>query len=223
MPKWVENNLVVRGPKEELSRFITECFSWAETRPYLDFNRLIPMPSHIRSIVEEITGGGEQLKGDLSDKLMFPDWYVWNVNNWGTKWNACCTSLRREEELLKLSFQTASSIPWPIYDKLSDAYPQLHIEGEISELVMCIGGHIYCHDGKVEYDDKSQQERTKESKAARVKISCAIEHETSKALLINFDEQKAWLPKSEIEFDGNHDGTAVVMLPEWLAKARKLV
>jgi hypothetical protein len=42
-----------------------------------------------------------------------------------------------------------------------------------------------------------------------VKISCTIEQETAKAILIVVDDQKCWLPKSIITWDGVGDGMAL--------------
>jgi hypothetical protein len=44
-----------------------------------------------------------------------------------------------------------------------------------------------------------------------------IQHETEKGILIGADDEQCWLPKSLIELDKLGDGTAVVVLPEWLA------
>ena len=56
-----------------------------------------------------------------------------------------------------------------------------------------------------------------------VKITCAIEQETSKAILIVVDDQECWLPKSIIAWDGVAEWRAVVSLPEWLAKKQRLI
>ena len=56
-----------------------------------------------------------------------------------------------------------------------------------------------------------------------VKISCTIEQETSKAILIVVDDQKCGLPKSIIVWDGVGDGRTIVSLPEWLAKKQRLI
>ena len=56
-----------------------------------------------------------------------------------------------------------------------------------------------------------------------VKISCTIEQETAKAILIVVDDQKCWLPKSIITWDGVGDGMALVSLPEWLARKQRLI
>jgi hypothetical protein len=56
-----------------------------------------------------------------------------------------------------------------------------------------------------------------------LKITCTIEQETAKAILILVDDQECWLPKSVIAWDGIGDGRAIVSLPEWLAKKQRLI
>lgn len=56
-------------------------------------------------------------------------WYDWCTDNWGTKWNAECGSIEEIEDLpdgngtLSFSFQTAWSMPLPIFQKLSVMFP----------------------------------------------------------------------------------------------------
>jgi hypothetical protein len=53
------------------------------------------------------------------------DWYDWSVKNRGTKWNAYETShiaLVDAEAQLELQFQTAWSMPRPVFEKLAKDY-----------------------------------------------------------------------------------------------------
>lgn len=50
-----------------------------------------------------------------------------------------------------------------------------------------------------------------------VEISAVIQRQSDKAVLIHDGITKIWLPKSQIEIDGN-----TVRMPEWLAKAKGL-
>lgn len=54
-------------------------------------------------------------------------WYDWNVNNWGTKWNAYEAD-RQEDTLIR--FDTAWSHPTPIMEALSEKFPDvdLHVK-----------------------------------------------------------------------------------------------
>jgi hypothetical protein len=164
MPNLVSHHLTITGPEAELERFMEECFSEGENGLYLDFNKLLPMPARIEKSIEQPSvqaGTGEPCKGDLyglgSSERFLPAWYVWSVRHWGTKWNACYTEVARDGAAIKLHFDTAWDIPWPIYEELADFFPQLTIEGEIFEPMMEFGGHIRCHAGKIDYEDKSEQ------------------------------------------------------------------
>lgn len=52
------------------------------------------------------------------------NWYDWDLENWGTKWNANETVI----DSVVIEFQTAWSIPLPIYVKLSKQLPDEVIE-----------------------------------------------------------------------------------------------
>ena len=56
-----------------------------------------------------------------------------------------------------------------------------------------------------------------------IKISCIVEQETARAILIVVDDHECWLPKSIIAWDGVADGWAIISLPEWLAKKERLI
>ena len=49
------------------------------------------------------------------------DWYEWRLDNWGTKWDIYDTHCTRiDANTLSMTFYTAWSPPFPIYDKLTD-------------------------------------------------------------------------------------------------------
>jgi hypothetical protein len=152
MPNWVEHELKITGPEAELNRFLAECLSEGK-RGQRRFDTLIPMPAEIRDSTD---GGGKNLDGSIR----FADWYMWCCANWGTKWNACHTEVAlvgNGSKAVRLRFDTAWSIPWPIYEALAERFPLLTIDGEIVELMMEFGGHICCHSGNIDYQDKSEQ------------------------------------------------------------------
>jgi hypothetical protein len=49
-------------------------------------------------------------------------------------------------------------------------------------------------------------------------INCSIEHQTEKAVLIDDESQKIWLPRSVVEVDRSEGGR-----PEWLAVKQGLL
>lgn len=60
-------------------------------------------------------------------------WHEWRCNNWGTKWNACDTNvIRKSETEAILIFDTAWTVPFCVLEKLSEKYPGLIIEGQLT-------------------------------------------------------------------------------------------
>lgn len=64
-----------------------------------------------------------------------PTWYEWNCANWGTKWNACDCSITFEPNAdgIGLRFMTAWDSPRPIFQKITERYPNLKFSGTIDE------------------------------------------------------------------------------------------
>ena len=57
-----------------------------------------------------------------------------------------------------------------------------------------------------------------------IEVSVRRLAETDRAILVTQDDkEKIWLPKSQIEFEPNNDGTITVTLPEWLAREKELI
>lgn len=52
-----------------------------------------------------------------AEKFGYETWYDWRINNWGTKWNACDSSISDNTVI----FETAWSAPENIYRKLSES------------------------------------------------------------------------------------------------------
>jgi hypothetical protein len=145
MPNWVHHFLIITGLKAERERFIAECFTANSDGMNLDFDKLIPQPEHIKESTKGLTNfADEPGSGDLLLRVGntpgFPAWYEWCCENWGTKWNACYTSVKLESEAITLSFDTAWSPPMPIFDELARRFPQLKIEGYFIEEMHHFGG-----------------------------------------------------------------------------------
>ena len=126
MPNWVSNLMVLRPEDAKaLTPFLTEEDNGAgEMDARLDFEKIIPMPETVYS---GDTGFGVEWhpKGMTLEeyRAKYPDgdWYKWSINNWGTKWNAChCswTPPAEGEPYGILTFDTAWSLPLPIFNKL---------------------------------------------------------------------------------------------------------
>jgi hypothetical protein len=102
MPNWVYNTITIEGTPEQVKE-IAEYVKSDDS--VFDFNKIIPAPE------------GCENDSDF-------DWYSWNCENWGTKWNAGCSS--KSDDVFE--FQTAWSPPEPIFDALSEKFPNIEIK-----------------------------------------------------------------------------------------------
>jgi len=64
-------------------------------------------------------------------------WYDWNVRNWGTKWDASDAEITDSTEdkaaCLSYTFQTAWSIPEPVFTAMVRQHPELSFDFECEE------------------------------------------------------------------------------------------
>ena len=133
MPNWVHNSMSVVGDKKRVTEFRKKHFTTEKEEKglHFDFNTIITMPDTV-------------FKGNLGTKEReihgSNNWYDWSVGNWGTKWNACHTQLYSDKirvnkgvAVLEFSFDTAWSLPEPVYEKLAEMYPDLSITVSFDE------------------------------------------------------------------------------------------
>ena len=135
MPNWCYNRIDVYGEEDTVEQ-IKEIHDIFENHSD-PFNQIFPMPDWKNTPNED--GELPVLKQEFNKdgKLMwetynFPDgknddrWYMWCVNNWGTKWEPDIADIEyADSEQLQLTFNTAWSPPEGIVEKLREKYPEL--------------------------------------------------------------------------------------------------
>lgn len=99
MPNWTYNVLQVTG--EGLDEFKNAVGDYIE-KTELSFQKIKPRPP-------------EEEK----------NWYEWNIENWGTKWDACDVHLEETGRKLTYSFDTAWVPPYPVIIEASRLFPNL--------------------------------------------------------------------------------------------------
>ena len=154
MPNWVMNKVVFYGDKVRIND-IREGIK-NDYQP-INFNTLIPMPRELMmtegSVADqdvkcfmaedEIDAGFLKDKYHMSDeefeeakkrgeiyvtnkmKYGHRSWYGWCCENWGTKWNASESQWLDDHTLI---FRTAWSTPIPIFEKMSEEWPDVKID-----------------------------------------------------------------------------------------------
>ena len=149
MPNWCYNRITIYGDSETEAKLkeIEEIFE--KENP---FNEIYPIPD-FKNIPNEKgeLPKLEQHKNDKGDVVWetynFPDgtnddrWYMWCVNNWGTKWDVSELDIEYDEEMLELTFSTAWSPPEGVMQVLKDKYPDLGFTCFYDEPGMEVAGY----------------------------------------------------------------------------------
>jgi hypothetical protein len=76
-------------------------------------------------------------------KYGFPDWYMWNIANWGTKWDARFVDFEdHNPNETYVMFETAWSPPENFFGWFVSQYPDTYFRNEYSEEGMAYEGYI---------------------------------------------------------------------------------
>lgn len=89
---------------------------------YVETKTLSGVKSNLRLYNAKLASTIERMYGSY-------DWYNWNCENWGTKWNAYNTAITENSPFFtEIEFDTAWSTPDPIIKALSVKYPNCVFE-----------------------------------------------------------------------------------------------
>ena len=118
MPNWTANAARLT-PTDDASRNLIAAIA-AEAKGEGNIFQLIkPCPQALR---DTVAGFGPGLEGQHAVNIArygFSDWYAWQIEHWGTKWDACNIDAELSADgSLVLYFDTAWSPPVGIYAEL---------------------------------------------------------------------------------------------------------
>jgi len=149
MANHVTSKVVITGDSKELADFEANCMDevlegWDKGSMFLDFDKIIPFPKELDGISSGYaTIDGKEAKRwrtvdgkdiaiseddckELQKKYGADCLYDWNISNWGTKWNSYdFYSSYSDSSSAEFKFSTAWSFPEPIFEKLTEMYPNL--------------------------------------------------------------------------------------------------
>jgi len=168
MPNWVTTKIKIRGKAEDLAAFVkkhivTQKYKDGSTEDILDFETIIPSPKTIEEcpaeyvIMDAEEAKENHLHWDDNDPTNWFNWYKWNIENWGTKWNSSNTSYPETDSILaqgsteiEIWLDTAWDPAMPVYNKLQEMYPNLKIDVYYGDEGGFFVGHLHS-DGEDEY------------------------------------------------------------------------
>ena len=149
MPNWCRNRVTVSGTEKDISK-LSEIFS--DTKSI--FNHIIQSPDWKRLPNEKGEFPKlEQMKNPKGEIMWetynFPDgknddrWYHWNIQNWGTKWDASNVDIAySDESQIEITFDTAWSPPEPICNRLREMFDDIHVSWFYDEPGMEFAGYL---------------------------------------------------------------------------------
>lgn len=187
MPNHCTNYLSCTSGKsigELIKPYISYKDEHGEKHPYIDFNKIVPMPE---CILETLNFGSmeyiqakrtpeeeeieKKKREELNDRCMketgHSSWYDWSVANWDTKWNSYNNTTLEEdiyedqkmEDLDSLTFQTAWSPPINVIRRLAKLTGESLRMSYYDEGWMFAGEYLVNADGSETdncYDDMDQ-------------------------------------------------------------------
>ncbi len=161
MPNHVDNDLFIKGTKDELSKF-------KETMAGLDHQgkqvllseeKLIPYPQKYRELDEISAKYGKEHPKDWSGRPkdgFNQGGYDWCINNWGTKWGFYNVELVDSEDgQLSYNFNTAWAPPIPLIRKMGELFPELKFKLKYYESGSCFKGTMSIKKGNVASESNS--------------------------------------------------------------------
>ena len=147
MPNWCSNNFEVTGSKEQIDAFEKHLI---DTNGADWFDYFLPTPAELKDTTSP--NKDEDNFDALMQKYGVSDWYSWNVNNWGTKWNCSAADFGRVEDTISFYFDSAWSPPIALYEFIESE--GLSVRASYYEPGMCfVGEYSEGFDDTYEYSD----------------------------------------------------------------------
>ena len=120
MSNYVTNVVKLDGAPERIQALRQAIMNDTLGIHHIDFQKIIPMPSHI--FVGPVGTREREIYGKNN-------WYDWSIENWGTKRNAVANEVNIDQRKLdEIRFYSENAAPHPIIAKLSQMYPDIKME-----------------------------------------------------------------------------------------------
>jgi hypothetical protein len=137
MPNWCSNGITLRHADPAMIERVLK----GREGLLMEF---LPTPKDLTDTVSGFVGEDKQAAHEAQQlaniaKHGYKDWYDWNINNWGTKWDFALESIERTDaNTVSGSFESAWSPPTTAYERLMEL--GFEIEAFYYEPGMCFVG-----------------------------------------------------------------------------------
>ena len=141
MPNWCSCALIVKGPKKDLDAFkatLNTKDEKGEITPF-SFAQTHPAPPEV-------------IQGNIAFGETRPNWYTWNSENYGTKWDACEARVVISAKMVKIWFDTAWAPPIAWLRHFAAKFPTLTADLAYCECGMNFYGVAEMANGEVSDD-----------------------------------------------------------------------
>jgi len=168
MPNHCESDLIVGGPKEDvtaLREFVRDSTfdkDGKETVIPFSCTKIIPYPAKYTAMDDQAKAHRDEhgYTADCPRDGFNSGGYQWCCDNWGTKWG--CYEFHSEEESSweenlewRLSFSSAWSPPLPVIEALAAKFPNVSIRLCYFEQGMAFNGFVSYSDGELDGSDQA--------------------------------------------------------------------
>jgi hypothetical protein len=142
MPNWCQNTLLIKGPTDEVSMLIETV---KDNNTALSLAKIIAVPEELKQVSSPNRDEDEAAR--LSSLYGAKDWYEFQVNNWGTKWDVDARIVEDsatnapgyksytspDERFVHMAFDSAWSPPIFAIDMLAKQFPKVKIHHAFDE------------------------------------------------------------------------------------------
>ena len=120
----MSNDVSIKASDGDLREFYSRHIVKVDGKQSFDFSTIVP----IDMSDEDYHGTETRTMKNGEEYRVGGNWYEWNLEHWGTKWNSCNTDASDLVDNGVVSFQTAWCPPEPIMISLAKMYPTFHFE-----------------------------------------------------------------------------------------------
>ena len=146
MPNWCNNNITIRGSKDTVEQL------WKDAQAADGLlEAMVPPPENM------FRGAIGQKEREQCAEQGIPNWYDWQVENWGTKWNVSIEGLEfhdNEDGTAEITgwFDSAWAPPTQAMETYGSENPDVSITLDYHESGMCFVGRMTVEGGEAEDD-----------------------------------------------------------------------